>query len=417
MTKPARRYPRLGELLIRALEERQRDGRPLTIRGAAKALGVSPATFAAWKGGERAPRARNIRQLAELLYGGDADARLVFIESLTRAVGPSGSPPVDDGSFFDRELKVGVVRYDPISVPSILGEPSKGFLDSLLRRLFNYGELRVPREFEEVDLDHAVRSLGAGEFDIIAGMMATVDRAKLIHFIPTPITLPVNAVLLKDHLEQLSMNGDKAKESLRRAITDPAGEETEGFRIHPIFRTNEIGGLYCRLALGLSEKDTERVTIADRYDKNVYHDLLAGHRIVNSENFPLVVADELMCIQVLQLAAGKADLLFDLEKSFEELPCYSIGFAVPRSKTTLISYLEEVFPIYLRADIHFLIDRYGRLYKRLLTHVSKALQSPFTTQTEQNWASKVLRDSAKDQGVFPPGWAKIVEALPKRNAT
>jgi hypothetical protein len=426
MAKSEIAYPKLARLIAKALADSKRAGSPYTIRSASEKLRtVSTATFAAWKGGYRAPRTQNISALAELFYPNDPEKRSVFISELMSAIKPGdqqGEQRKEDSLALP--LHLAAVPYDPFSLPTTKGH---GFLDDFFRRLTVYGDLKSVNGFEETVLDDVGELLKEGQKDVVTGVMSTVDRNKDLRFFSTPISLPVNGVILKEHFEKFRsrstsepVDENSAKRELQRYLIPPDPQPGKN-ELHPIIRLAEVGGLYCRLALRLEpDYGTGAVTIAEKYTAESYLDALRKHT-VRQGKYPVVVVDEMMCLNILTAAKGECRLVFDLNDKDAYMPRYSVGIAVPKHRSKLIDYLEGVFPVYLRADNNYLKHRYKSLYDDLCTIATSALGADSSEAKE--WASRTLNLDGKDADLdfgYSRGWNNVLRAtkdlLDKENA-
>jgi len=425
MAKSEPAYPELARLIAKALADSKEAGSPYTIRSASEKLKtVSTATFAAWKGGYRAPRTQNISALAELFYPKDSEKRTIFINELMSAIKPGdqqGEQRKEDSLALP--LHLAAVLYEPMSLPSTEG---RGFLDDFLRRLIIYGDLKSVNGFEEIALGDVGKLLDERKADVVTGVMSTVDRNKNLRFFSTPISLPVNGVILKEHFEEFRSSfastprsEETAKNNLQLLLSPPDPPERgqtdrRPIPLHPIIRPTEVGGLYCRLALGLEpDHGKDGVTLAEEYTAKSYRDALKNHA-VRQRKYPVVVADELMCLNVLSQAKDECRLIFDLIDDDALMPRYSVGIAVPKYRKNLISYLDDVFPIYLRADSNYIVHRYKQLYDELCELAGRALGDDNPKVKE--WASRTLNLDQKDVDLdlgYSRGWNVILRRVKK----
>ncbi len=373
MTTDVKKYPELKRVLEREWDDyRLRNGR-ISLREAAIQMRMkSPSALHSWLRGERLPKNKNIETLVNFFReGGDERKRLENEIKLAVAAKPDQALPDPLESLVNgmRKLTVGIIEYEPFS-----GKDSD-FFNYVFDRFVAFANLSERRVFPDiVNLDEAQQRLIDGTLDVAIGVLRTPDRALRMRFFKSPIRIPVNAVMLKSGRERASL--EEVRDALSKKIKETKPDRT----IYPIINEKEVGGLHVKNYLNI-ERNTYR---AVKYEVESYADALVELNEQRSPSgggpVPVVVADELMCLRVIEhldtgMASsprkrnqeGQPDLVFNVEDNYQQdkgawMPRYRLGFAVNRSHRKWIEYLEEAFEIFLDSNAELVAGRYDELH-------------------------------------------------------
>ncbi|MCI0624464.1 MAG: hypothetical protein L0387_22930 [Acidobacteria bacterium] len=405
MRKPtkASTYPTVRDLLRAELKNSGYSHNSLADLGKmiVKAAGKSakiklgPSTLNGWLLGQRLPGEEAQGMLAAFLGGGDETKAAKFRQALKSAVKQDASK--ESVALSDEQpVSIGVIEYRPFSrlreQENNLSQEAD-FLDGVFQRFLAFANQRH-REWATTTLETAVQDAQAGK--ILLGLLATVDRAKRLKFFPTPIRMPINAVVPADWI-----NNNEVLREVRLALSYGGRPSRAREKIvRPICEPAEIGGLYVRGTLNLQPQPED---IVAGFDVANYADKLGSMPAPRSGGgaVPTVVADEYTCLQLLAKLRGKGTLVFDVQRKqgqhteFPFLPSYALGIAVHREHHIWIDYLSEAFPLWLDADRDGVGDIYYQLYEELVRRTKVAvdqagLDSGFPPTAVEGWTEKIL---------------------------
>lgn len=391
------RFPDFARALETEFARRQSRGEQHGVRWLARTLRtVSATTVSAWRLGKRIPSDHQLDLLVRALRS-DPDEIEILRRALLAARDRATPAPA---SALGDALTIGVIDYSAIANSA----NGYGFLNTLLRRFLMYADLPI-NESRDTKLVDARKSLLEGGVDIVAGIMATVDRGKELTFFPTPISLPINAVTYASHASE---HGDRIRSALATSSPLPL-QLADGplSSIHPIFEPSEVGGLYCRLNLGFTPALPDSYTEVANYDPAAYLETLRRFHPERTST-PVIVADELMCLQILKRAPSEAALVFPLLDS--QLPRYSVGYAVASRCTSLIRYLRENLPTYFLADLQYVVKSYEKLGRTLQDLLSDLHTRGIRLDSASDWPPHVLGLTTERRlPVMDLGWSLVTD--------
>lgn len=386
-----------------------------TIREAAKRAGVAHSTFNSWLLGHRRPSPKHLPGLITALFplsspNTDFDAfRDRLLEACKKTAQQAPTVLTDPGLHLqaqDRPFIAGVIVY-PCFGANRQGT-DQGFFGSVFEAFLNYAGLSVASDC--LTLDSARTELCTKRScDAVVAMLATPDRARYMRFFTTPITVPVNALMLSEHFSQLAPNLDaKLPTVLANSHLFRKAENL----IAPIAVKEEVGDLYLKHILQYHD---QKLVL---YEAQDLANAISSHA---DERFPMLFADELMCAQVkLRLAQGnstrykavRTQLVFG-ENTAAQVPRYQLGFAVDRRHTQWISYLDEAFPYFLRSNAEWLAHRYADLWRHLCNLVHGAFEaSSMELPDTVAWQPLLGRFPSNLQGRRSRGTTSDIPACP-----
>lgn len=382
MATDVKAYPVLQRILRREWDEYRRTHGRISLRDAAEQMGMkSPSALHSWLRGERLPIAKNIETLAKFFHSDDDDKRKRLESEIRLAV--TAVPvaalrdPLEGLVNGTRELAIGVIEYEPFS-----GKDSD-FFNQVFDRFAAFAnlsklEIRTPK----VTLDEAQSRLcDTGELDMVLGVLQTPDRALRLRFFTSPIRIPVNAVLLSE--------SEDVSETVVEALWERRKDVKPLRFIYPIINEKEVGGLHVRNYLDINQDQSKSV---DYKVESYVQALLESYerRSRGGGPVPVVVADELMCLQVKRrLNSGgllsrtskqpslQAVLVSPESRAPESRdtrpssspPRYRLCFAVNRNHRSWIDYLADAFEIFLDSNAELVAGYYKELHDDIKTYV------------------------------------------------
>jgi hypothetical protein len=375
MPKPLAFYPEFQRLMEEAWQDLERRlGRHVSLWEArelarAKKKQLSPSSLSSYRRGRELPDTDNLNLLGRLFYPEDMSRQEKFRTSVRGAGRPKPAAglidPFDSLAVGARPIRVGVVNYGPYAWED--EAPRGGFFDQFFRMFVGCAALGGEKgsQFKQVAFDRVLEDLCVqGSIDVVLAILATPDRAMMMKFFLTPITIHVNAVARTEIL-------DRKRESIADALVNPSGPSPmQRVELRPIVDELEVGGLHVKNYLRYKPQDYCKVEFNINDYVNQLLETGSDDKLVR-----VVVADELTCLRVIAecdkrkqntgLVFGQAEPQAGSLSPL--LPRYRLGFAVNRDHRKWIEFLTEAFPYFLEANAEVMVDFYMRLQNRLLS--------------------------------------------------
>lgn len=411
--KPA--YPRVSEIIEEELSRLARaGGKPVSLRAVASETQLSVPALSSWKRGERAPRRDNIRRLAAFFYPDAAHeserGRFVtrLLEAATQPTSVSGRSTVDS---LLEDFRIGVVEYGPFANADDPATFLTGMMDRFTR------ESGITPNFQAAAIHEAGESLKSGKYHLVLSLLATPDRSVRIKFFHTPVSVSVNAVILRRDLPSETEPRREFESALRRALTPRATtvpHETVTALIHP----DEVGGLYTRISLDF-DRVPAYIQRLERYSIEEYADKLLSGRGKGGTKLVAII-DEFACLQLLDRLNGEGHLVFPLAESSNAMmhsrsarPIYPLSVGINRDEPALSEFLSELLTLFLMCDFEHVAWLYTRLYQELVDTAVKGLRADGGNPSADpegdasTWAGRVLR---LDLPQYAPSseWERII---------
>jgi GNAT superfamily N-acetyltransferase/transcriptional regulator with XRE-family HTH domain len=337
------------------------------------------------------------------------------------------------------DSKAAYLRVCPLNYAPFSGADSR-FVDQFITKMLDLAMIsfQVPTvataEMKSKAFDIATRIhwLESNQADLLINLIS-LQRMKKIVFLPTPIRISLNGVILKSAETQLLQ---------ARAIL--SGEKTlsrEAFKLLAI--QNEVGHVYL----------SQMRTIADAYifplqtlDAEKLAEAMKKEK--EQQSNPLLVCDEITALSVVRELKGDGSLVFQLstDQAVAEsgkrriTPAHLLGIGLSRANTQLIAYLSEALSMFLLSETETISVMYQKLYSKLVDHVKICLQanssyyvrglrrvskseigeatdSVFLDQSARAYARRCLQLSRRSQANMPPElqmWTKVLARTRER---
>lgn len=355
------RFPETAAILgeaWQALKDSDRE-QHWTIRDAADKLDISHAAFNSWLLGRRRPSRRQVPELARFLTKGDRAAAKALESQIHGARATEHVAEVPDALRRiqdSKTLRIGVVVYPPFGANT--KGTDVGFFGSLFQLFASY--MGCQAKVRAVTLDSAEQDLcEKRSLDIITAIFAIPDRALSMKFFPTPIRVPLNAVVLENQI-----SSDKDLTAVQNLLEGPPGDSTATHkRFHFIVAPNEAGDLFVRHTLGADLEDKLQGTYVE-YEAGDFIEALETKRPGRSV---VAVVDEMMCRSIIKGSTQPAKLVFEENLA---LPTYSLCAAVDRADSDWIAYLTDALEFFVRSNVRRLRDLYQTLENDLVGSLS-----------------------------------------------
>lgn len=382
------RFPALAELFSNAMKEMPEESTLQKIVStlknelersghgskSGKAVPISKSTLSAIFTGQRPPSPILIPLLGRFFYPDDLPACEGFIKTLRREVrscqpvAPTRVVKLAD-LINGLPLRVRTVEYHPFC-----GTP-ENFLTAIMERLFRLSNIRVEQlqatkgEHEFVDIERGIQD---GLIDFTVGVFSTLRRRLFACFLETPVRMAVSAVAIAGRLHE--------REALQKRLTQ-LSYGGKGDNVLPIVVPGNVGE---QQVLSLGFGADEYLEAADK-DAASLANMLITHDRNNRGMVPVVVADELMALRVLEALhhAGEAGFLVFPINSHRAISAvaakrdsteYFLSVCVSRSNFELASYFEDAMRFYLKTEIATTSQAYANAYFELTAAVKDGLK-------------------------------------------
>jgi N-acetylglutamate synthase-like GNAT family acetyltransferase len=330
--------------------------------------------------GNRCPNSEIASRLKEVLcHNEDLEAekelKAEFDQLYRRARETRSRPtlfslPIDSP---DAELRMIPVPYPPFS------GRENCFVDWLVKRMVELAGARfqIPDHFR-ADIDHGIFDLArriaavkSEEADVLVNL-ASLERARALTFLVTPIRVSVNGVMLRQPPNMLPPNLLREARSL---LAQGPSQTHIPFKILAI--PNEVGWVHVTRTLKVAETDIK----AQRSLSNKkLADALTSYARKNPVPH-ILVCDELTALGVLAELNGDGVMVFQssTDESITQsekrrsLPAHPLGIGISRENQRLYSYLREAMTIFLSFENETVAAAYEELYWNLVEHTAKCL--------------------------------------------
>lgn len=417
-----------------------------------KASALSKTTLFKWlKGGpatlEKVEQlAHGLLKLAQEASGASTELRGLSYEVILEAISEAMAQSKDALPPFK------LFRYAPISEPTARARTEWSFLGDVLRSFLNASNLGDQGGGGEVTFGEAEVSDLDWDTDeaVLAGCFATPDRAPQWAFIRTPISIPLNAVLLERDLATVLRHRpahrrprsvDDYVRGLNAALwrhygtTPPDLPRIRG-ELLPITVEEEAGRKHLlhvhRFELEELERDEPENASSDAFLARLLQSSEALHKAASSGQaaieldlkLPIALLDELTALKVLKefdgtdaAKATAARLLADPAAELAELgqvyrPRFSVTLAIRRDQPAAMSSSANSFDATKRCFEEFIFShagmvthQYVRLYCELMEKYGRAM-GEFAALHFLRWLS--IEVTPADIGMDGPAEAGVL---------
>ncbi len=376
----------------------------------AKALGVSASALYAWINGNRIPRGEFLEKIATHLYPNDLAAKERFLKEMDDAAEQDRGPGSPSDSVPAR-IRAGVIEYGGFSG---LEDDHHGFVVEFFKRFAAFAGKEIA---DPLTQDRSLSASGSpllqGDVDVTLGLLATVDRTTSFDFVLTPARIGLNAVT--PPLQ------DNERNELRDALKIKANAQDRRQFVRqfaPIAHPMEVGGLYLEKTLKIGSDEIQPI---DVFDIKVYAEAFRRQLTTDRDRRPVIVADELTCMRVLEKLGGTATLAYDLvgcdEVPTATFPMYPVGLAVDHRRAEWSSYLRESIDLHLRTDPAGVATLYHLLFLDLKKQAKEAIRSDSQSIQDEaaieekagGWAKRTLGLCDNAFAVVAPEWRPILD--------
>lgn len=264
------------------------------------------------------------------------------------------------------------LRVIPVPYPPFSGREDC-FVDWLMKRMLELAGFRyeIAESFRDkidrgiFDLKRRIDAVTSEEADVLINL-ASLERARALTFLLTPIRVSVNGLMLRK-------NSNLVQEARSLLAYGPLQTHVS-FKILAI--PNEVGWVHATRTLRVAANDIKSLG-------SLNTDELANalRRFALSTEPHILVCDELTAIGVLQKLNQDGLLVFQpstdesvtLSGKRRALPAHPLGIGVRRDNHQLDSYLKEAMRIFLSFENETVAASYEELYWKLVAHIKACL--------------------------------------------
>ncbi|HEX7241236.1 MAG TPA: helix-turn-helix transcriptional regulator [Longimicrobiaceae bacterium] len=400
------RYPKVRQLLEQEFKQLRRRKPDMTGEAIAGKVEVSSAALSSWKLGHRAPKEKNARALARVLYPGtsDADARERFVQQLIEAAQEEESSGMSEDSF-DAAVAEGLrFSYVDYGVFTSAGTVARPFLLRIFNRFVSLTRASVAeRSFDFVSPAEVNDLLKKDQTHAVLGLLATPDRLATMQFLLTPITIGLNAV-----------TGRKISDTdvgrVHGILVGEQVSDSQMERVRPLVFPEEAGHLYTTRTLGWHQDRME--LYRGEFSAEAFAERLAEWGARGREE-PILTAllDEYTCFEIAaEMSERDSPHTLVFNPLDNELPRYPLGIALKRGDRAVRDYVEEALSTFLDADYEWVAKEYTSLFTRLKEHAERALGGEMEAKkTAVLWAIRTLRlQDVRTPFLLPQDWRRVL---------
>jgi hypothetical protein len=388
----------------RALEEAQRT-RSISIRKIAAKIDRSPSYLSRIFAGKIPCDEKMARQIAGELFD-EAGQQDVFVNA---ALGENERLQVG------RRFSVSLVSYGfltpedarrkvVLSGKSHMTGPSGFLIDCIGRLMHMMGQDGLERELSRVPLSKLISGAGRPNGEVVLSHLAALNMVATSQFFCTPISVGVSGVLFLGHLKDGNARQLLVKE-VRESLRHHNRKHLDQLQL--ICMEREVGHYFARSLFPMSERQVSP-EIEELTPENCRRALESASSRLG--RIPVLIADELTCYHVLDQLSDDAALLFGPNT---EVPRFYFGFSTSRSDYELRKDLDRVTELYLKSDVHFIVERYCEMHRQLVTFAAglrDCFGEGWTPEQCLQWADQVcgIDEYATDSTFISNAWRRIL---------
>ena len=369
----------------------------LTAEGLAQRIGISKGTLYKNLSGERPMTENRVSALRRVLC--DTPEEIARFDSKYQASGlprsasdsNSAAGAIDevDGRF--NMFRVASLDYWPFAGKF---DGKLGFMEKFLGRCMKLAVIPIEEktlgrdpgtETVRFDMKARIEAVEKWQVDILYNLIS-LQRMKSLHFIPTPIRVAINGVILKSQAEALGPNDEPRIRAARKLLVsglqpaqDPfvvvtVREEVGHVFVEQSHQLTEIRGEIRKEALGLACLKPQ-----ETLNPSALATTLTDLNLVNPT---MLVCDEHTALGVVRALGGSGVLLLPPNSDQAVIhsyrrrstPAYYWGMGMRRlNNWPLVDYLSQTLATFLSLEAENIAELYERLYYDLVEYVTECL--------------------------------------------